>query len=110
VSAVSLCQERRDLSGNWRKIAGSAVAARSPSCIAGSPILELDDLASADVVGLDALLRVERQGARLNGLPESHPAQIERARNGTRTINARERTPCGAGSTVDAVSPAHRSQ
>ena len=34
------------------------------------PILELDDLASADAVGMDALLRVEHQGARLNGLPE----------------------------------------
>ena len=34
------------------------------------PILELDELVAADPVGLDALLRVERQGARLIGLPQ----------------------------------------
>ena len=33
-------------------------------------ILELDELVSADAVGMDALLRVERQGARLVGMPE----------------------------------------
>jgi hypothetical protein len=34
------------------------------------PIVELDELVSVDAVGIDALLRVERQGARLVGLPE----------------------------------------
>jgi len=34
------------------------------------PILELDELMSADVVGVDALLRIEEQGAELVGLPE----------------------------------------
>jgi anti-anti-sigma regulatory factor len=37
---------------------------------ATEPIVELDDLISVDGVGIDALLRVERQGARLVGLPE----------------------------------------
>ena len=34
------------------------------------PILELDELVSADAVGIDALLFLEQQGARLKGLPE----------------------------------------
>jgi hypothetical protein len=34
------------------------------------PTVELDELVSADAVGIDALLRVERQGARLVGLAE----------------------------------------
>ena len=34
------------------------------------PIVELDELVSADAVGLDALLYLEQQGARLKGLPE----------------------------------------
>jgi hypothetical protein len=34
------------------------------------PILELDELMAADPVGLDALLRIERQGGRLVGLPQ----------------------------------------
>jgi hypothetical protein len=42
-----------------------AVCAQAPQ-----PILELDELVSADAVGLDALLRIERQGARFVGLPE----------------------------------------
>ena len=33
-------------------------------------ILELDELVSADAVGIDALRRIEAQGARLLGLPE----------------------------------------
>jgi hypothetical protein len=37
---------------------------------AGPPILELDELISADAVGMDALLRIEQEGARLVGLPE----------------------------------------
>lgn len=33
-------------------------------------VLELDELISADAVGIDALLRIEQQGARLVGLPQ----------------------------------------
>lgn len=33
-------------------------------------ILELDELVSADPVGIDALLRLERQGGRLVALPQ----------------------------------------
>jgi hypothetical protein len=34
------------------------------------PILELDELVSADAVGTDALSRIERQGAKLVGTPQ----------------------------------------
>ena len=34
------------------------------------PTVVLDELVSTDAVGLDALMRVEEQGARLVGLPE----------------------------------------
>jgi anti-anti-sigma regulatory factor len=34
------------------------------------PSLELDELVSADAVGIDALLRMRQKGARLVGLPE----------------------------------------
>jgi len=34
------------------------------------PVLELEELVSADAVGVDALFRLELQGAQLNGLPE----------------------------------------
>ena len=34
------------------------------------PIVELDDLRSADVAGLDALVRIEERGAHLMELPE----------------------------------------
>jgi hypothetical protein len=37
---------------------------------AGPPMLELEDLISADAAGMDALLRIEEQGAELLGLPE----------------------------------------
>jgi len=37
---------------------------------ASHPILELDELVSADAIGVDALLRLEHQGATLEGLPE----------------------------------------
>ena len=36
----------------------------------GRPLLELDELISADAVGLDALLRIERHGATFVGLPQ----------------------------------------
>jgi hypothetical protein len=34
------------------------------------PRLELEDLVSADAMGLDALLRIEQRGAQLVGLPQ----------------------------------------
>jgi hypothetical protein len=43
------------------------------------PILELDDLLSADAVGIDALLRIQQQGIRLAGLPEYLRLKLESA-------------------------------
>ena len=40
-------------------------------------IVELDELVSADSVGIDALMRIERQGARLVGLPEYLRLKLE---------------------------------
>jgi len=34
------------------------------------PILELDELVSADGIGIDALLRIEAQGAEFIGIPQ----------------------------------------
>ncbi len=39
--------------------------------------MELDDLISADAVGIDALLRIEQQGAELVGLPEYLRLKLE---------------------------------
>jgi hypothetical protein len=36
----------------------------------GPPILELDELVSADGIGIDALLRIEAHGAELVGMPQ----------------------------------------
>ena len=36
----------------------------------GPPILELDELLSADGIGMDALRRIEEQGAELVGMPQ----------------------------------------
>jgi hypothetical protein len=56
-------------------LAGRLAEAHVPDLLAAcaqaaQPILELDELVSADAVGLDALLRMEQRGARLVGLPE----------------------------------------
>jgi hypothetical protein len=37
---------------------------------ADPPLVVLDELVSADAVGVDALLRIEQHGAQLVGLPE----------------------------------------
>jgi hypothetical protein len=50
-----------------------AICARAPQ----PPVLELDELMSADVVGIDALLRVEQQGAQLVGLLEYMRFELE---------------------------------
>jgi hypothetical protein len=34
------------------------------------PLLELDDLVSADAMGVDALLRLKKRGVKFVGLPE----------------------------------------
>ena len=53
------------------RLAGREVPELLAACIADEPpILELDELVSADAVGLDALLRLETAGAELIGLPE----------------------------------------
>lgn len=62
------------------------VAALFDACTQTSelPLLELDDLVSADAVGLDALLRLSDRGVELVGLPEYmrlRLADIVRARD-----------------------------
>jgi hypothetical protein len=58
------------------RLAGRLTEAQVPdlfeACAQGDEpaVLELDELLSADIVGTDALLRIEQQGARLVGLPE----------------------------------------
>ena len=53
------------------RLAGKEVPELLQACIAERPpILELDELVSADAVGLDALLRIEESGGQLIGLPE----------------------------------------
>jgi len=53
------------------RLANQEVPELLEACIADSPpILELDELVSADAVGLDALLRIEEGGGQLVGLPE----------------------------------------
>ena len=53
------------------RLAGKEVPDLLEACTADRPpILELDELVSADAVGLDALLRIEDSGGQLIGLPE----------------------------------------
>ena len=53
------------------RLANQEVPELLAACIADAPpILELDELVSADAVGLDALLRIEEAGGELIGLPE----------------------------------------
>lgn len=56
-------------------LAGHLSEAQVPELLAScaqdkGPIVELDELVSADAVGLDALQRIEHQGAQLVGLLE----------------------------------------
>jgi hypothetical protein len=56
-------------------LAGHLSEAQVPELLAAcaddaQPLIELDELVSADAVGLDALVRVERHGAQLVGLLE----------------------------------------
>ena len=53
------------------RLAGREVPDLLEACTAEElPILELDELVSADAVGLDALVRIEARGAELIGVPE----------------------------------------
>jgi hypothetical protein len=53
------------------RLAGKGVPELLEACIADEPpILELDELVSADAVGLDALLRIEEGGGQLVDVPE----------------------------------------
>ena len=66
---------RREEAGLVVHLAGRLCEAQVPELLAACaysarPILELDELISADAVGLDALFRLEHLGARLMGLPE----------------------------------------
>ena len=57
-------------------LAGRLTEAQVPAFLAACaipperPLVELDELVSADAVGVDALFRIERLGAELVGLPE----------------------------------------
>ena len=65
------------------RLAGRLAAAQTgaflEACAAAgaAPVLDLTDLVSADAVGLDALLRLQAQGARLVGLPEYMRLELE---------------------------------
>jgi hypothetical protein len=57
-------------------LAGRLGEAQVPDLLAvcepsnGPPLLELDELVSADGIGIDALRRIEEQGAELVGMPQ----------------------------------------
>jgi hypothetical protein len=61
------------------RLAESQAAAFLEACAGAgvAPMLDLTDLVSADAVGLDALLRMQTQGARLVGLPEYLRLKLE---------------------------------
>jgi hypothetical protein len=66
---------RREEAGLVVHLAGRLCEAQVPELLAACahsarPVLELDELISADPAGLDALFRLEYLGARLMGLPE----------------------------------------
>jgi hypothetical protein len=53
------------------RLAGREVPELFEACTADQPpILELDELVSADALGLDALVRIEARGAHLIDVPE----------------------------------------
>jgi len=65
------------------RLAGQLSEAQVPDLLAACAAadhtlsLELDDLLSADAIGVDALLRMQQQGARLIGLPEYLRLRLE---------------------------------
>ena len=68
-------QLRRDSGRLVVHLAGHLSEAQVPELLAAcadtaAPLIELDELVSADAVGLDALVRIEQRGAQLDGLLE----------------------------------------
>jgi len=75
-------ESRREKSRLIVRLAGRLSEAHVPDLLAlcaqaKKPIVELDELVSADAVGLDALLRIQQQGARLVSLPEYLRLKLE---------------------------------
>ena len=71
-------------------LAGHLSEAQVPELLAACaeathPIVELDELISADAVGLDALVRVEQNGAELVGLLEYLRFEIDALKRKQRT-------------------------
>ena len=67
-------------------LSGAQVPELLASCAeAANPIVELDELVSADAVGLDALQRVEQQGAPFVGLLEYLRFELDALRRKQRT-------------------------
>ena len=71
-------------------LAGHLSEAQVPELLAACaeathPIVELDELVSADAVGLDALVRVEQNGAELIGLLEYLRFEIDALKRKQRT-------------------------
>ena len=54
------------------RLSAQQVGALFEACASSTepPLLELDDLISADAMGVDALFRLEAKGAQLVGMPE----------------------------------------
>jgi hypothetical protein len=68
-------QLRRESGRQVVHLAGHLSEAQVPELLAAcaeatAPLVELDELLSADAVGLDALVRIEQRGAQLAGLLE----------------------------------------
>ena len=80
---VCRIETRRENDRTVIRLAGRLSDGQVPDLLAacagsdGPPIVELDELVSADSVGIDALLRIEQQGAHLIGLPEYLRLKLE---------------------------------
>ena len=76
-------QSRRQNNRVIVHLAGHLTEAQVPDLLeacaqaGGPPLVELDELLSADAVGMDALIRIEQQGARLVDLPEYLRLKLE---------------------------------
>ena len=84
VSGGVLCriESRRQKNRLIVRLTGRLTEAHVPDLLAvcaqpKQTIVELDELVSADAVGLDALLRIQQQGARLVSLPEYLRLKLE---------------------------------
>jgi hypothetical protein len=75
-------ETRRENGKPFVRLAGRLSEAHVPDlftvCATDEPsVLELDELISADAVGLDALMRLEKGGAELRGLPQYLRLKLE---------------------------------